>query len=104
MTKSELIDAVSDRFPQLLRIDTELAVNEILDAIARTLANGRRVEIRRFGVFSLNYRPSRIGRNPKTGEAVHVPGIYTPHFKAGKNLREGVDFQSAQHNEREQSR
>ena len=50
MTKSELIAVVSDRFPQLLRVDAEMAVNEILGAIAETLASGGRVEIRGFGV------------------------------------------------------
>ena len=84
MTKSELVSVVSDRFPQLLRVDAELAVNAILGAIARTLVDGGRVEIRGFGVFSLNYRPPRVGRNPKTGEPVRVPGTYTPHFRAGK--------------------
>ena len=92
MTKSELISVVSDRFPQLLRVDAEMAVNEILGAIAETLASGGRVEIRGFGVFSLNYRPPRVGRNPKTGEPVRVPGTYKPHFKAGKVLREGVNL------------
>jgi len=90
MTKSELIAVVSDRFPQLLRIDAEMAVNEILGGIAQTLANGGRVEVRGVGVFSLNYRPPRVGRNPKTGEPVRVPGTYKPHFKPGKVLREGV--------------
>ena len=51
----------------------------------------RRVEIRGFGTFALNYRPPRVGRNPKTGERVDVPAKYTPHFKPGKELRERVD-------------
>lgn len=65
-------------------------INEagLYSAIKRTLAQGRRVEIRGFGSFSLNYRPPRLGRNPKTGEKVSVPGKYVPHFKAGKELRE----------------
>jgi len=65
-------------------------INEagLYSAIKRTLTQGHRVEIRGFGSFSLNYRPPRIGRNPKTGEKVSVPGKYVPHFKAGKELRE----------------
>jgi len=55
-------------------------------------ADGGRVEIRGFGVVSLNYRPPRVGRNPRTGEPVTVPGMYTPQFKAGKVLREGVNL------------
>jgi len=66
-------------------------VKVILDALAETLAKGERIEIRGFGSFSLNYRPPRIGRNPKTGVKVEVPAKFVPHFKAGKELRERVD-------------
>lgn len=79
------------RFPQLVRVDAEQAVAEILDGIGRALAKGGRVEIRGFGTFGLNYRMPRIGRNPKNGEKVSVPGKWSPHFKAGKELRELVD-------------
>jgi len=54
------------------------------------LASGERIEIRGFGSFSLNYRPPRTGRNPKTGDAVALSGKYVPHFKPGKELRERV--------------
>ncbi len=91
MTRSELVDALASRFPQLVRTDADMAVDHILGAIGRALALGHRVEIRGFGSFALNYRPPRIARNPKTGEKVSVPGRYTPHFRAGKELRERVD-------------
>ncbi len=91
MTKSELIAQLSVRFPQLVLKDAEIAVKPILDAMSRTLCDGNRIEIRGFGSFSLNYRPPRQGRNPKTGEAVPVPAKYVPHFKAGKELRDRVD-------------
>lgn len=91
MTRSELIEAMAQRFPQLVQKDAELAVAEILGAIGSTLSSGGRVEIRGFGSFSLNYRPPRTGRNPKTGEVVSVPAKWTPHFKAGKELRDVVD-------------
>lgn len=91
MTRSELVTALSFRFPGLMRSDTDMAVAEILGAIGQTLAAGHRVEIRGFGTFALNYRPPRIGRNPKTGEKVAVPGKYSPHFKPGKELRDRVD-------------
>ena len=55
------------------------------------LSQGGRIEIRGFGSFSLNYRPARVGRNPKSGERVEVPAKHVPHFKAGKELRERVD-------------
>ena len=63
----------------------------ILDAMSEALVKGDRIEIRGFGSFSLNYRPPRVGRNPKSGEKVDVPEKWVPHFKAGKELRERVD-------------
>ncbi len=91
MTKSELIAKLAARFPQLVAKDAELAVKMILDAMGKSLALGHRIEIRGFGSFSLNYRPPRTGRNPKSGDKVQVPSKYVPHFKAGKELRERVD-------------
>ena len=72
--------------------DAEFAVKMILDAMAGALITGDRIEIRGFGSFALNYRPPRTGRNPKSGEKVLVPEKYVPHFKAGKELRERVDY------------
>jgi integration host factor subunit beta len=92
MTKSELIAKLAMHFPQLVASDAELAVKMILDAMAKSLSQGQRIEIRGFGSFGLNYRPPRTGRNPKSGEKVQVPAKYVPHFKAGKELRERVDF------------
>jgi integration host factor subunit beta len=91
MTRSELVERLSAKYPQLAR-DTEFAVRVILDAMTEALAQGNRIEIRGFGSFSINYRPPRVGRNPKTGEKVDVPEKHTPHFKAGKELRQRVDI------------
>ncbi len=91
MTRSELIDSLAARFPQLTAQDAEVAVKELLDALTGALIQGQRIEIRGFGSFSLNYRPPRTGRNPKTGEKVDVPAKYVPHFKPGKELRDRVD-------------
>lgn len=91
MTKSELITRLAERSPQLVAKDAELAVKTILDAMGDSLSNGQRIEIRGFGSFDLNYRPPRLGRNPKSGDKVKVPEKYVPHFKAGKELRERVD-------------
>ena len=63
----------------------------ILDEMTEALVRGDRIEIRGFGSFSLNHRPPRVGRNPKSGEKVMVPEKRVPHFKAGKELRERVD-------------
>ncbi len=91
MTKSDLIDALAAQQPQLVFRDVELAVKELLEQMADALATGDRIEVRGFGSFSLHHRPSRVGRNPKTGDAVNVPDKYVPHFKPGKELRERVD-------------
>lgn len=91
MTRSELTALLAERFPQLVAKDAEVAVTVILAALGAVLVRGDRVEIRGFGSFALNYRPPRIGRNPKTGDQVAVAGKHVPHFKAGKALREGVD-------------
>lgn len=93
MTKSELIAQLAARHSQFSVADIELSVKTILDALAKNLSKGERIEIRGFGSFSLSFRPARIGRNPKSGERVHVPAKYVPHFKAGKELRDRVDFQ-----------
>ncbi len=91
MTKSELVEKLAARFPQLLLRDADIAVKTILDAMSDALADGHRIEIRGFGSFGLNKRPPRVGRNPKSGEKVLVPEKRVPHFKAGKELRERVD-------------
>lgn len=93
MTKSELIAALAARYPQLAARDTDIAVKTVLDAMTQALACGQRIEIRGFGSFSLSQRSPRIGRNPKSGEQVMVPGKQVPHFKAGKELRERVDME-----------
>ena len=91
MTKSELIARLAERNPRLVARDADEAVNTMLDAMTEALAGGQRIEIRGFGSFALNYRPPRVGRNPKSGDRVQVPAKHVPHFKAGKELRERVD-------------
>ncbi len=92
MTKSELIALLAAKQPQLDYKDVELAVKELLEQMSSALASGERIEVRGFGSFSLHHRPSRIGRNPKTGDSVKVPDKRVPHFKPGKELRERVDL------------
>ena len=92
MTKSELIEQLAERMhAQLPEKDVELAVKTVLECMTQSLASGDRIEVRGFGSFSLHYRPPRVGRNPKTGEAVSLSGKYVPHFKPGKELRERVN-------------
>lgn len=91
MTKSELIEQLIDKHPELSVKDVEVAVKIMLEHMTETLAQGERIEIRGFGSFSLHYRAPRVGRNPKTGESVSLPAKFVPHFKPGKELREQVN-------------
>src|SRR5581483_894563 len=91
MTKSELIEALSLKQTHLMQKDVELAVKLVLDHVSNALARQERVEIRGFGSFALHSRPARVGRNPKTGEAVRIPAKHVPHFKPGKEMRERVN-------------
>jgi len=91
MTKSELIELIAAKQQHLAYRDVELAVKMLLEQMSEALATGERIEIRGFGSFSLHHRPPRIGRNPKTGEPVALPGKHVPHFKPGKEMRERVN-------------
>ncbi|HEB86029.1 MAG TPA: integration host factor subunit beta [Gammaproteobacteria bacterium] len=91
MTKSELIEILAKKQPQLAYRDVELAVKTMIEHMGTNLANGERIEIRGFGSFSLHYRPPRTGRNPKTGDSVILDAKYVPHFKPGKEMRERVN-------------
>ena len=92
LNKSDLIERIALKNPHLAEPLVEDAVKIMIDQMIEALSSGDRIEIRGFGSFSLNYRPPRIGRNPKTGSKVQVPAKHVPHFKAGKELRERVDL------------
>lgn len=91
MIKSELIQRISQTNPHLYQRDVERIVNTIFNEITRALSQGNRVELRGFGAFSVRSRPARTGRNPRTGETVHVEAKYVPFFKTGKELRERLN-------------
>ncbi len=91
MTKSELIEVIAAHQQHLAYRDVELAVKTLLEQMSEALSTGERIEIRGFGSFSLHHRPPRIGRNPKTGDPVALPGKHVPHFKPGKQMRERVN-------------
>ena len=91
MTKSELIAALADKQNQLPYKDIELSVKSIIDQLSEAMIEGKRIEVRGFGSFSLHYRAARTGRNPKTGESVSLASKYVPHFKPGKELRDMVN-------------
>ncbi len=91
MTKSELIMRLAERNEHLLQREAERIVSTIFDEIAAALERGDRVELRGFGAFSVKRRPPRVGRNPRTGDTVHVEEKYVPFFKTGKQLRERLN-------------
>lgn len=91
MTKSDLIEKLSEQQSLLNYRDVELAVKLMLSQMSNSLAGGERIEIRGFGSFTLHHRPPRVGRNPKSGESVELGEKHVPHFKPGKELRERVN-------------
>ena len=91
MTKSELIARLAAQNPSLYHRDIERLVNTVFETITEALISGDRVELRGFGAFSLRERGSRIGRNPRTGEAVSVSAKRMPFFKMGKGMRERLN-------------
>ena len=91
MIKSELVQFLTERNPHLYQRDIENIVNAIFDEINDALARGDRVELRGFGAFSVKNRPARVGRNPRTGDKVHVEEKWVPFFKTGKELRERLN-------------
>jgi integration host factor subunit beta len=90
MTKSELIQRLSKRYPHLYQRDIEVLVNTMFDEITRALAEGNRVELRGFGAFSVRKREPRAARNPKNGAMVQVEERHAIYFRTGKELRERI--------------
>ncbi len=91
MTKSELIAQLAAENSHLRQQDIDLIVATIFEEVTAALARGQRVELRGFGAFSTKRRDPRLGRNPRTGEAVEVSAKAVPYFKPGKELRERVN-------------
>ena len=91
MIKSELVQRISSQNPHLYQRDVENIVNAILGEIVAAMARGDRVELRGFGAFSVKQRNARLGRNPRTGDAVEVDRKAVPFFKTGKQLRDRLN-------------
>jgi integration host factor subunit beta len=94
--KSELVSIVASQNPHLHHSDVDRIVDVVLDEIADTLAEGGRVELRGFGVFSIRNRPSRSGRNPKTGTSVFVQEKWVPFFRTGKEIQDRLNLATVQ--------
>ena len=80
MIRSELIQIIADENPHLYQRDVERIVNTVFSEITEALAKGDRVELRGFGAFSVKLRDARMGRNPRTGEAVKVESLSLIHI------------------------
>jgi integration host factor subunit beta len=91
MIRSELIQKIAEENAHLYQRDVERIVNTIFDEIVEAMARGDRVELRGFGAFSVKRREARVGRNPRTGEAVQVEEKAVPFFKTGKLLRDRLN-------------
>ncbi|CUH60354.1 integration host factor subunit beta [Thalassobacter stenotrophicus] len=91
MIRSELIQKIADENPHLYQRDVERIVNTIFEEIIEAMADGDRVELRGFGAFSVKKRDARLGRNPRTGDAVEVEEKHVPFFKTGKLLRDRLN-------------
>ena len=91
MIRSELLQVLAKDNPELRSEEVEQVVDIFFDEISARLAEGGRVELRGFGAFSTRQRESRLGRNPRSGEAVAVPAKRVPYFKPGKEIRERLN-------------
>ena len=90
MNKTELIAVVAQN-AGMTKKDAERAVNAAVDAVVASLAKGDKVQLSGFGVFEVKTREARVGRNPRTKEAIHIPASKQPVFKASKALKDSVD-------------
>lgn len=91
MLRSELVARLQERHKGLSAPEVEKAIDCVFEEISVALEEGRRVELRGFGAFSVRERQARKGRNPRTGAAVKVKAKRVPFFKPGKDLRMNVN-------------
>ena len=91
MVKSELVQVLKEKLPELQQRDVELAVNCILAQMSNAIIKGERIEVRGFGSFDLRPRAPRIGRNPKTGESLSLPAKVVLHFKPGREMKDRIN-------------
>lgn len=91
MVKSDMVQALNKKLPEIQEKDLESALNCILGKMVDALSMGERIEIRGFGSFDLIHRSPRLARNPKTGESVQLAAKTAVHFKPGKEMKDRVD-------------
>ena len=90
MNKAELIEAVAGA-ADLSKADAGRAVDAVVEAVTKALKKGQQVSVVGFGTFSVKARAARSGRNPRTGETIHIAASKVPGFKAGKALKDAVN-------------
>jgi DNA-binding protein HU-beta len=96
MNKGELIESVAAS-AGMSRADATKAVDAVLDSVTRTLSGGGSVSLVGFGTFSVKARKARMGRNPRTGEAIHIKASNVPGFKGTENrFRSGDSYLNCQ--------
>jgi len=91
MNKSELVEKLAER-AKITKKRAEQVVNLVFEQMTEALRRGDRIEIRGFGSFTSKGYDAYTGRNPRTGETIHVPAKRLPFFKVGKELKERVDY------------
>jgi DNA-binding protein HU-beta len=89
MNKKELIAAAAAKAGTTQK-DAEAVINAALETLTAALVNGDRVQVSGFGIFEVKTREARVGRNPKTKEAINIPASKAPVFKASKTLKDAV--------------
>ncbi|HZK17681.1 MAG TPA: HU family DNA-binding protein [Clostridia bacterium] len=89
MNKAELISSVAEK-TALTKKDVEKTIGALIETVEETLAKGEKVQLVGFGTFEIRHRAARKGRNPQTGEEIHIEATRVPVFKAGKTLRNAV--------------
>ena len=94
MNRSDIIKHISELYPKLSRKEVDLLIKELFGELSSSLSDGRRIEIRGFGCFSLKHRAAGKVRNPRHGVAVESGERHVVYFRAGKELRERVDIYS----------
>ena len=90
MNKSELVEAIA-KSADISKASAGRALDAALDAIKTALKNGDEVSLVGFGLFCVDERAARVGRNPSTGEAITIKAAKVPKFRAGKGLKDAVN-------------
>ena len=91
MIRSELVSKLAEENPGLSAREVDMIVTIFFDEIVDQLMAGGRIELRGFGAFSTRGRDARVGRNPRTGQAVNIPSKKVPYFKPGKEMRQRLN-------------